>query len=83
MNIANDLADLKSRIESNKTKKIKLEGQKDQCYDYLKEQFSCNNLEEGLEKLKEFEEKASNLEKKIEKNILKINNILNKDDMDG
>ncbi|MAF51025.1 MAG: hypothetical protein CMH64_02945 [Nanoarchaeota archaeon] len=76
MTLANDLTALKDRIESQITKKIKLQGQKEECFKYLNEKFACNNLKEGENLYKKLDRRKIEMVKEIENKILKLDNIL-------
>ena len=76
MTVASELNDLKERIELRKTKKIKLEGQVEQCYKYLKETFLCNTIEEGKKKLKKFDTGIKKIDTAIEKEMLELEKLL-------
>jgi len=67
-----DLLKMKERIESEKLKKAKLEGQLESLEKELSEKFGCESLEEAENKLKKLEDEIQSETSFIEKSVLKL-----------
>ena len=79
MSITDDLTTLKDRIELRNTKVIKLEGQEESYFNYLKEEHKCDTFEEGEAIAKKETIAIEKLENKIEKKLEKLTKLLDND----
>jgi len=79
MSITDDLTTLKDRIELRNTKVIKLEGQEESYFNYLKEEFKCDTFEEAEAVAKKEATAIEKLETKIEKKLEKLEKLLDND----
>lgn len=67
-----DLLDLKSQIEENKTKVAELNGKLKYLNSQLKDQFDCLTIEEAKKKQSKLEKKATEIKEQIEQGIREI-----------
>lgn len=74
-NLANRLLDLKESISSKKEQKIKLEGKLSLLKDQLC-QLGCDSVEDAEKKCLELINERSQLQSRIEKELLKIEKIV-------
>ena len=79
MSITDDLTTLKDRIELRNTKVIKLEGQEESYFNYLKEEHKCDTFVEAEAIAKKETIAIEKLENKIEKKLEKLNKLLDND----
>lgn len=77
MSIADDLTTLKDKIELRNTRVIKLQGQEEEYFKYLKEEFKCKTFEEAEDLAKKETTAIEKLETKIEKKLIKLEKLLN------
>lgn len=72
-----ELLELKKKIEISKQKSSELKGKQEVLMATLKKDYNCNSLEETTRKIKLFEDKIFDLEKKKKKGIQELKNKYN------
>ena len=80
MSITDDLTTLKERIELQNTRVIKLEGQEEEYFKYLKEEFKCDTFEEAEAVARKETAEIKKVETKLETKLLKLNELLETND---
>lgn len=69
-----DLSDLKQKIESKKSLKLRTEGKLETLMATLKKDYGCTTLQEGEKKLEEIQKKADSVETKLLEGIEEVKN---------
>ncbi len=72
-----ELLELKKKIEISKQKTSELKGKQEVLMATLKKDYNCNSIEETTKKIKLFEDKIFDLEKKKKKGIQELKNKYN------
>ena len=72
-----ELLELKKKIEISKQKTSELKGKQEVLMVTLKKDYNCNSIEETTKKIKLFEDKIFDLEKKKKKGIQELKNKYN------
>ncbi len=72
-----DLLKVKEEIEESKSRVSELKGQQKALLKQLKDEFDCDTIEEAEEKLAEYENAITTLDKKIKRGLAEVDKKFN------